>query len=266
VGLAHFLLSRVASVLTTVLAIAASMLMVEGESACPSVSDVLLELERVGERGRARGTVQLDGEHVRLVALDGTVQSVEAVNEGTCDERAVAVAKLIHRWETVRPPPLVPEPVVRQLVDDEGGRGARVMGTTIGAAVGAAIPLLLSLLFSPRDRSYGLGLLGFFSVPVAALTALAGHYLGGGKGHFGWALLGAGLGVTGGLMLLLIDNPTLNDWTVPRDPVRVSLACMVALGAPVLALELSDTLGRRDLSWGITPVRGGAAVSLGGRF
>lgn len=253
--------------LTTVLLLATSVLSVRGETACPSVTDVLLELEKDQSRGPVEGVVELEGDHLWLHGGDGAMKKVAKVSEGTCEERAQEAARIVREWEELPPQTQLTIAEQRILLDDQTGRGARFLGTTLGAAVGAAIPVVLTFLLPAGSRGpalVGLELLG--GVPVLALTALIGHYLGGGRGHYGWAILGAAVGVAGACALLFIENTAGGDWASPREPWRMGLAGLVATAMPVLTLEASDTMNRRQFGATIVPVNGGAGVSVGGRF
>ncbi|MBL8957895.1 MAG: hypothetical protein JNK82_44380, partial [Myxococcaceae bacterium] len=204
--------------LATVLAISLSMLGVQGESACPTVTDVLLELERAAQRGPVGGMVEIEEDHLWLRGLDGAMSKM-AVVEGSCAERASAAAQIILEWEW--PPPAPAETAELRDAADVEGRTFRLLGAAAGAIVGAAIPLVVTMGFQPRDRGAVLVISEVLAgVPVLALTALIGHYLGGGQGHYGWAILGSAVAVAGGVVALFAGT-SMTDWAKAGETWRL---------------------------------------------
>lgn len=257
--------------LSALLAVAASGLVLEGSSACPSVSDVLLQLERLPEAVAVRdGRVWLTDANLALSDAEGRVLEVIALDpEASCDRRAIAAADIFRAWQVQEP--LLPG-LERVHPDDDD---ARVIGGTfavlLGAALGVGLPMAATLLVSPSARAPMLSIFETLAgVPLLALTTLAGHRLSGGRGHFGWALLGSGVAVTIGVVTMLLSSPavlTTGDWAASTaEPWRIGLSAFAALTLPLLALELSHRRETPPVSVSVVPTAGGAAVGLGGRF
>lgn len=267
-----------------------SRLPIQGDLACPSVEaiDAALAGLRPGDVPIAAHVEVLRSGHTVELGLydrEGGLHVARSVlvREQTCSELAATVAAIVHEWEQLPVPepdparqtesaarfaeaialPALPEP--EPLADEQIGRGVRLIGATVGAALGVTVPAGAALALGGKEPRVDMLLYStlVFGPPLIAALAFAGHRLAGGKGNYGFAMLGVVLGCASAFAAMVVPE---FSWGAQPGPQRLVTAAVLAVGVTVLMLEVSDARERAELRVGASPLRDGAAVSLGGSF
>ena len=263
---------------------------VKGDSLCPTAGAVTAELSRLRPQTSplsASVEVLRSGHTVEVGLYDaaGELHAARSllIHQQSCAELAEQVAQVVHRWEQLpeptpkprrplkvtapvlleelRPRPRPRLPRVEQVDDAENGRGFRVLGGLLGTGLAAVMPSMFAWALGAGSWAGGLLMLSTtVAPPLLALGALVGHHAAGGRGHYGFAVLGALLGC-GSAMAVMFLPRGLEE---PADLTRIVPAAVLAAGVPVLFLELSDARERDELRVSAGPLRDGAVVSVSG--
>jgi hypothetical protein len=129
-----------------------------------------------------------------------------------------------------------------EVEDAQVGRGARALSALLFSVAGAATPIGVALLASNRLEVLALSEVYVAPVLIAGL-ALLGHRVAKGRGHFGWAMFGAMLGIGAGMLALGVD--THFTGTLPQvSPAAAVIGEVLSLALPIVMLELGDARAR----------------------